>query len=124
MTVSGCYWNSKWAGASNETETATWDYEIPPSTIFATSTLSTVIMSNQGFAGSGILEYRKRNQKTGIDKVITVGSFSGLLTQDLASAIWDSNVDSVTFAMMVWDTGAGAPESTGANVVQQMWVIS
>lgn len=122
MTVSGCYWNSAYAWALNEAETASWDFEIPPSTIFATSTLCSVSETNQGYVGSGILEYRKRNEKTGVDKVITVGNLTPSF--GLPQAIWDSNVDSVTFAMVVWDFGAGAPESTAGDVLHQMWVIS
>lgn|ERR1700677_2187415 len=118
MAVNGCYFNSFNGWAYNEGASGTQDFEIPPGTILATSTLVGVEMAQDGMAYSGILEYRKRDPNTGIDQVITVGNTA--TANGLAPTVLDSDVDSVTFAINVVDFGEG-DFGTGISVLNQIW---
>jgi hypothetical protein len=118
MPVSGCYFDSFHGWSQNQTASGTDDFEIPPSNILATAMLTGVLMSNDGFVFSGILEYRRRDPNTGVDQVITVGNLGTSFS--LAETVLDSNVDSVTFALGVWDVGGG-DFGTRGDVVHQIW---
>ena len=118
MPVNGCYFDSFYGWSQNETASGTDEFEIPPSNILATAMLTAVGMTNDGWVFSGILEYRKRDPNTGVDQTITVGDLGTSFS--LAETVQDSNVDSVTFALGVWDQGGGDFPTRG-DVVHQIW---
>lgn len=118
MSVSGCYFGSYWGWSQNETASGTDDFEIPPSNIMATAMMTAMGATNDGWVFSGILEYRKRDPNTGTDQVITPGTLAESFS--LADIVVDSNVDSVTFALGVWDFGEGTFATRG-DVVHQIW---
>jgi hypothetical protein len=118
MSVSGCYFDSYWGWSQNEAASGTEDFEIPPSNIMATAMMTGMAATNDGWVFSGILEYRKRDPNTGTDQVITPGTLSKSFS--LADIVVDSNVDSVTFALGVWDFGEGTFATRG-DVVHQIW---
>ena len=76
-------------------------------------------MANNGVVESGIVEYRKRDPNTGVDQTITVGNLN--TTGGMAQTVQDSDVDSVTFGMLVWDVGGGGLLGTVGDVIHQVW---
>jgi len=123
MSANGIFIDSFDAFAFNETPTFTDDFEIPPSTIVASTSLTSVAMTNDGWVFSGILEFRKRNPKTGKDHVNVVGTLG--VSFSLAKIVADNHVDSVTFGLGVWDFGGSRLDfATTVQGTNQVWVFS
>ena len=123
MSANGIFIDSFDAFALNETPTFTDDFEIPPSTVVASTSLTSVAMTNDGWVFSGILEFRKRNPKTGKDHVNVVGTLD--VSFSLAKIVADNHVDSVTFGLGVWDFGgSGLDFATTVQGTNQVWVFS
>lgn len=118
MSVSGCYYGSYWGWSEDESASGTVDFEIPPSNIMATAMMTAMAATNDGWVFSGILEYRKRDSNTNTDQVVQAGTLAESFS--LADIVVDSNVDSVTFALGVWDFGEGTFATRG-DVVHQIW---
>ncbi|HEY4901434.1 MAG TPA: hypothetical protein VIH91_11515 [Terriglobales bacterium] len=119
MQVTGFFADSKWAWASNKAESATDDFEFPAANVYATSALTALLETNNSWVFAGIVEYRKKNPKTGKHKTVKVGNIN--LSLDLAGVIIDENVDRVTFGLAAWDTGGG-DWPTNVSSVNQVWI--
>jgi hypothetical protein len=63
MAVTGFYADTKYGWAQNESATWTDDFEIAPANVYATAMLTGILVSNDGFLYSGIVEYRTKNPK-------------------------------------------------------------
>jgi len=120
MPIDALFFSTMDGWAQNQVGTQTEDFEIPPSTIYATATLTGLATTNDGNMWSGIVEYRKRDPKTGKDQVHIVGDISSTL--DLPGAVFDTHVDSVTFGLGVNDYGEGN-FTTSAFTVHQILVF-
>ena len=118
MAVTGFHVDSFWGWSQNETASGTSDIECSPSNVYATAMVTAIGVQNNSFLWSGILEYRTKNPKTGKQKTVTVGNLNWSFS--LAEYIVDSNVDRVTFALGVWDTGGGI-FSSRVDSVHQLW---
>ena len=76
MKVTGFYADSKWAWASNKAESATDDFEFPAANVYATSSLTALLETNNSWVFTGIVEYRKKNPKTGKHTTVKVGNLN------------------------------------------------
>lgn len=119
MTVTGFYADTQWAYANNEAYSRTDDFEFSAANVLATSALTALLETNNSWVFTGIVEYRKKNKKTGKHTTVKVGNLN--LSLDLAGEIIDQNVDRVTFGLAVWDTGGGDFD-TNANSINQVWL--
>jgi len=119
MSVWGFYVDS-WDGWS-QNETASWtdDFNFSPASVYATAMLTGILATNNSFLFSGIVEYRKKNPKTGKHTTVRAGTLG--LSFGLGELIIDQNVDRVTFGLGVWDTGGGDWPSR-ADAVHQVWL--
>ncbi|HYV72896.1 MAG TPA: hypothetical protein VFB24_01440 [Candidatus Binatia bacterium] len=118
MAVWGFYVDSYWVYSENETASYTDDFNFSPNNVYATAMLTGVLVANNSFLFSGILEYQKRDPNTGQEQVVPVGTTNESF--GLAEVIIDNNVDRVTFALAVWDTGGG-DFGARADAVHQVW---
>jgi hypothetical protein len=80
-------------------DTADWshDVELAPSSVLCTANLSSLEIYNAGAANAGIVQYRTRDPNTGIDTVHDLPGVSSPVLVGLTPAIYDDNVDSITF---------------------------
>jgi hypothetical protein len=118
MAVTGFHVSSFWGWSENETASGTTDVEVSPSSVYATAMIDGLTVANNAFLWSGILEYRTRNPKTGKKTTHSVGNLNWSFS--LADWIVDNNVDRITFAMGIWDTGGGN-FSSRLDAVHQIW---
>ena len=106
MAVEGLAWWSRrpWSVSGYHNDW-TIDAEIAPSSVYATTSMSSLWQMGDMTAYSGIIEYRTR--KNGVDTVHRVGHKShGTEFDQYEPAIDGDHVDSVTFVYGVF-TGAG-----------------
>ena len=118
MSISGFSVDTKWVWANNEAYSLSDDFEFPAANVYATSALTGLLETKNSWVFTGIVEYRKKNPKTGKHTTVKVGDLS--LSLDLAGQIVDENVDRVTFGLAAWDTGGG-DFATNANSINQIW---
>ena len=125
-TLTGFFVDHWQLGAKNAFHTSANHFEFAPTNLVYATTMLTAYGLTGGDSStvtSGILEYRKRDPSTGVDQPITVGSTN--LAFDLSELILDNNVDSVTFQLVVTDSGG--PKGffgTFADTVHQILLFS
>jgi len=119
MKVTGFCVDSGDLWAANTNQSATHDFEFPPGNVYATAALTALFETNSSWVYTGVLEYRKKNPKTGKHKTVKVGNLN--ISLDLAGEIVDNHVDRVTFGLAAWDTG-GSDWPTSVSSIIQVWL--